>query len=87
MPTDLPTEADRALDLAAHLDALARHGGDRPGAVYRGYCVPHHHAAAIRRALAAEAEVDRLRGIINGMAARITAQSELLSKRAEKGTT
>lgn len=32
-----------------------------------------------------EAEVVRLRGIIEGFAARIHAQSELLSKRAEKG--
>lgn len=37
-----------------------------------------------RRALAAEAEIVRLQGIIDGMATRIVIQSDLLSKRAER---
>ena len=40
--------------------------------------------AAIRRALAAEAEVERLRKQVEGHAERIAAQSELLSRRAEE---
>lgn len=40
-------------------------------------------SAAIRRALHAEAEVRRLRGIVESLAARCAAQSELLTRRAE----
>ena len=38
---------------------------------------------AIRRAKAAEAEVERLRSMVEGLAARVAAQSELLSRKAE----
>lgn len=37
----------------------------------------------VSRAKAAEAECERLRGIVEGLAARVAGQSELLSKRAE----
>lgn len=39
--------------------------------------------AWIRRAVAAEAEVARLRSMIEGLTARVAAQSELLSRKAE----
>jgi hypothetical protein len=42
-------------------------------------CLARTHA----RTLAAEVEVKRLQGIIEGLAARVAGQSELLSKRAE----
>ncbi len=38
------------------------------------------------RAKAAETEVATLRGIIDGMAARVASQADALSRRAEKGT-
>lgn len=53
-----PTEADMALDLAAHLRVLDRIMG--PVLVCGVYRVEDHRAA-IRRALHAEAEVARIR--------------------------
>lgn len=40
--------------------------------------------AAIRRALHAEAEVERLKALVESLAARVHAQSELLEGRAMK---
>jgi hypothetical protein len=41
--------------------------------------------AAVRRAIAAEAEAARLRALAESLARRVAAQSELLSRRAEGG--
>jgi hypothetical protein len=41
--------------------------------------------AAVRRCLAAEAEVERLKVMVESLAARCVGQSELLSKKAEVG--
>lgn len=68
-PSDLmPTPEDMAVDLAVWL----------PSAKWHPVVL-----AAIRRSLAAEAECVRLRGIIDSLAARVKAQSDLLTARAE----
>ncbi len=86
-----PTEDDLSRDLAAEAEYV--HGyidcADGPrmhtrDATYRLQRVSRIAESAIRRAIAAEAEVKRLHGIIESLAVRIVTQSELLSKCAEK---
>ena len=78
-----PTPEDLARDLAEDLRSLEGSGWLE----HRGPWVRCSlaWAAALRRALAAEAEVLRLRRLIEGLAGRVAAQSELLSRRAEEG--
>lgn len=75
-----PTPDDLARNLAQDLADLS--------SVDHGHCANillwTIAPAAIRRALAAEAEVVRLRAIVQGLADRVAAQSDLLSRRAEK---
>ncbi len=81
-----PTPADLARDLAADLaDALRlqRQGGPIT-AVEEQVWLANGWPAALRRAIAAEAECARLRGLADGLAARVTAQAELLGARAER---
>lgn len=63
-PTTTPTEADLARDLSADLALLACFGGD----IYHGFYSVNHHRTAIRRALAAEEERDRLREALERIA-------------------
>lgn len=83
-----PTALDLERDLAADLASLERFPG--PSAV-RGWSVPEHHRAAIRRALAAEArcrlletELAACRVVCESLAARVAAQGDLLARVAEK---
>lgn len=90
-----PTEGDLSRDLAADLgECLALLGGcsrdelGRP-TYFAGYVdvlaskARRGWPAALRRAIAAEAEVVRLRALTESLAARVVAQSELLEKAAE----
>lgn len=73
-----PTPADLARDLAADLRLHEREGWtDRPHVML--VC-----GAALRRALAAEAEAARLQTLVDSLAARVAVQAELLSRRAER---
>lgn len=71
-----PTAEDLARDLATDLKYVNSYGMVSEG-TRKGW------SASIRRALFAEAEVKRLQGIIDGLTARVAAQSELLPKKAE----
>ena len=83
-----PTKEDMARSLEADLrfvEQIRRHqGSDRSDLDAEFWAIGDAAwPAAIRRALAAEAEVERLRKQVEGHAERIAAQSELLSRRAE----
>jgi hypothetical protein len=86
MPDD-PTPEDLALDLRAvtagvpgllRADVPTRTHWQLSAAAWARAC-----AAACRRALAAEAECERLRRLVDGLADRVAAQSDLLTRRAE----
>lgn len=89
-----PTPEDMARDLAADLGEYARLSREVPewvgGTMRESDVAVLCHAslpAAIRRALAAEAEVERLRRLVAGLSDRVAAQSDLLTGRAERRET
>lgn len=84
-PDGRPTAEDMAVDLRARLARL----DEAAGCVSR-FEVPAAHRCAYRRALAAEKRVTeleadnvRLQAIVESLSARVVAQSDLLSRRAE----
>lgn len=73
-----PTVEDLARDLLADLAYCRQFESTCRQPWWRGW------PAAIRRALAAEAEVRRLQELTLGLTARVAAQAELLERRARR---
>lgn len=79
-PVPAPTPADLAYYLPRELFDLTRRLTCHPDLMPDRIVA----CAAIRRALHAEAECKRLRALVDSLAARVAAQSELLGKRAKR---
>ena len=79
---EMPTPEDMKLDAPGLLDCADR--AERECRHIQAWNCMSIIAGLCRRVLAAEEEVTRLQGIINGLSARVAAQAELLAQRAER---
>lgn len=73
-----PTAEDLARDLLAEIAACYAHVP-----LLAPVACGHAYLAAVRRAVAAEAQAAELQALVRGLTDRVAAQSELLTRRSE----